>query len=172
MKLLNATINSLTQVVDSLMYLNGVQHPQAKDIYRSLNIGRHVRHIHDHFLALEKGRENQLINYNLRNRDSAIEKDLGYAIIAFNKLILNVRLLDNNDEKVEIISEIDCTLTISQSFSSSFSRELLYLINHTIHHIAYIKLLLKSVNIDLPEHIGIAPSTASFLREQVVLCAP
>lgn len=68
-------------------------------------------------------------------------------------------------DELLITSEIDCLTTLTQKFRSNVAREALYLINHTIHHAAYIRLLLKGCGIELASHIGIAPCTATFQRE-------
>lgn len=68
------------------------------------------------------------------------------------------------DERL-ITSEIDCLTTLTEKFRSNVAREALYLINHTIHHATYIRLLLKGCGVELASHIGIAPCTATFQRE-------
>jgi len=69
---------------------------------------------------------------------------------------------------VVVISEIDCAQSIVQRFDSSVDREFLYLINHTLHHLAYVGLVLSHAGLALPPHVGVAPGTASFLRQEQV----
>ena len=57
---------------------------------------------------------------------------------------------------------------------SNYARELLYLINHAIHHVAIIKLILEHNGVSVPSYIGLAPGTASYLRvldQCVQVCA-
>lgn len=52
---------------------------------------------------------------------------------------------------------------------TSLERELMYNIEHTIHHLALIKVGLKLVypDLDLPNHFGVAPSTIKFQQAQL-----
>lgn len=167
--LLKSTNSSLKQIQFIIRKINEEQIKRNQDIYDCSGIGRHVRHITDHFLALKIGLEEKQVNYNIRNRDTDIEKNL---IIA-GKLLKNIMSwvfeLDDASQPLIIISEIDCDESISKEFSSNRDRELLYLINHTIHHAAYIKLVAEKYGIKLPDEIGIAPCTASFLREETAV---
>ena len=52
----------------------------------------------------------------------------------------------------------------SEKMTSNIGRELLYLINHSIHHMAYATLLARTHGIELPAGIGLAPGTASYER--------
>ena len=131
-------------------------------------VGRHVRHILDHFLALQDGLENNLIDYNKRHRDSSIEDNPAIALALIFKLqnwfIQSEQLLE--DRSIEVESEISVSHQENMCFTSTINRELCYLINHTLHHVAYAKLVAKSLDIKIEQTIGIAPSTASYLRQQ------
>ncbi len=172
--LLNATEQVLEQVETIIDCY--ILHTDNCDDYYELNIGRHIRHITDHYLAFVKavdelkpnlGNKKIKIDYNLRNRESTIETSPLAAQACLKTLKLSLSSL-NFDllSAVEVSSEINCFHTQNHLFSSNLERELLYLINHTIHHLAYIALLAKNTEISLPSSIGIAPSTLSYLREQ------
>jgi hypothetical protein len=131
-----------------------------------LGIGRHVRHVTDHVQALLDGARRDQIDFNYRTRNSATEHDTAaaLALIAQQKMrIDSLRSLDLN-RAVLVLSEISFDASLSRSFHSSVAREVVYLINHTIHHAAYIKLLLANREFALPAHIGLAPCTASHVR--------
>jgi len=65
---------------------------------------------------------------------------------------------------LRVRSEICCDQEISLEFESNLARELLYLINHTIHHAAYMKLIAEKNGVDIEDTVGLAPSTSTFLR--------
>jgi uncharacterized damage-inducible protein DinB len=147
-------------------------------LYQNVGIGRHVRHIVDHFNALKDRKQIangeaktsplSIIDYNQRSRDSDIERDFerGQSIVkALSHLPAALDPASLN-QPVQVRAEISGTHTENGEFQSTLAREILYLINHTIHHAAYIKLLLRGESLLLPAHIGIAPCTASFLRNK------
>ena len=160
-----AVIHSLLQISDILEVVVQLPDSLAMNFYCEANAGKHVRHVLDHFLAFLPAIESGVLDYNMRNRDSLVESDWKAAKIQLDDVVQALETLPIDERYLKIISEIDVTNTKSDSFSSNTSRELLYLINHTMPHAAYIKLLAKNCDIDLPEYIGLAPSTASHMRE-------
>ncbi len=161
----DAVIHSLLQISDILEVVVQLPETYAVNFYCDANAGKHVRHVLDHFLAYLPAIETGVLDYNMRNRDSVVENDRRAAKEQLDGVVKVLKTLPVDEKCLKIISEIDVTNTKSDSFSSNTSRELLYLINHTMHHAAYIKLLAKNCDIDLPEYIGLAPSTASHMRE-------
>ena len=164
--LLNCVKESLMQFVNVINTVATLNSIDAEKFYINDNAGRHVRHVVDHFQAFLNCFDKNLLNYNLRNRNSEIERNYNFAKIKLNQIINQIMQLSEHDNReITIISEIDPSSSVDFTFKSNICRELLYLINHTIHHAAYVKLLAKNANIKLAENIGIAPATASFLRE-------
>jgi uncharacterized damage-inducible protein DinB len=170
----DALIHSLIQIEVILDNLQHYAEGKADQYFAELGVGRHLRHIYDHFLAVQMGTSTSsegalaLIDYNRRNRESLIEVNRHASRDLLQDILLWCQSLPIDDAALKtrmmVISEIDCLQQASERFETTFARELLYLINHTIHHVAYVKLLLKQVNVSLPESIGIAPSTASYER--------
>ena len=137
-----------------------------EDNYKNSEISQHVRHIVDHFLALKNGLKNNCVNYNQRDRNGQTESDAAFATEIIDNLINWIASLETKNTKIAVISEINCNQEEIGTFQSNRDRELLFLLNHTIHHAAYIKLLAKHQGIKLPENIGMAPATATYLRNQ------
>jgi hypothetical protein len=160
-----ACCSSLAQVSLILTKLNT---HKDKTLYQSSGISRHVRHILDHCLALKNGLENNYIDYNQRNRDGKVESDIEFAAEVICYLNNWLATLEDNDLKLTIETEIDIDEQINACFETNQDRELLNMINHTIHHTAYIKLIAIKFDIAFPEQIGIAPSTATYLREESI----
>lgn len=169
-QLLKNCREALQQLCMILHTTQAEQEKQANDIYQGSRLGNHVRHVVDHFEALRQGITSGVIDYNRRDRGNAIETSIVMGVTAIEDIVKILEpghsLYNLPDSRLSVISEIDSQQTISQQFDSTLRRELLYLINHTIHHTAYIKLQLKNYAIELPDDIGIAPGTATFLRNQ------
>jgi len=138
---------------------------RAETTYRDRSLGKHIRHIIDHILAFKAAEKSGLLDYDRRNRGSDIEEDLDTARQFLDSLREWLANAESRSLPLRVKSEIDCQASVSELFESNSDRELLYLINHTIHHIAYMRLLMEREGYQLPEHIGLAPSTASYLRD-------
>ncbi|EAR08207.1 DinB family protein [Reinekea blandensis] len=155
-------------VLDQLALLIELTRPVYRETAEGAqaSIGQHVRHILDHYRAVKTGIEENCIDYNRRHRNSPVEHCPESALETINELKhwLSTGAFTNND--IAVISEICLNTTQSERLHSNLSRELLYLINHSIHHMAYSSVLAKQLNINLPAHIGLAPGTRTHLRHQ------
>lgn len=159
-----ALANSLEQLNAILVELEQIPKQLADNVYREANIGQHMRHVFDHMLAIKAAIEDGLVDYDRRDRGNEVETDRLMASQQLSLLRLWIQTEDFDNRKVAVASEIDCDNTQRMRFDSNLNREILYVINHTIHHAAHIKLVLAQFGINLPEHIGIAPGTASYNR--------
>lgn len=168
----NPMINALSQVEDILNVTASLSSSVQSVFYVEAGAGRHVRHILDHLLALREGMESGILDYNRRNRESIIERDLQAATQQLQELRAWLEQQGKFEGSIEIISEADVGNTVNIEMPSTVQREVLYIINHTIHHAAHIKLLGKHMDIQFPEHIGLAPATATYFRHGGPTCAP
>lgn len=122
-------------------------------------IGQHVRHILEFYICLLTNNEN-VICYDERKRDLSLETDF---------LTIN-QALSEISKKLDDIT-IDKTILLKMSFihdehdetryTSSLFRELVYCLEHSIHHEAIIKIAVSEIapSITLNEQFGIAHST-------------
>lgn len=159
-----ALANSLEQLNDILVELEQMPGQLADSVYREANVGQHIRHVFDHMLAIKLAVEEGVVDYDKRDRGNEVETDRLMASQQLSLLRLWIQTEDFDDRRVSVASEIDCANTKRMHFDSNLNREILYVINHTIHHAAHIKLVLAQFGINLPAHIGVAPGTASFNR--------
>lgn len=119
------------------------------------SIGQHIRHIINFFESVNQGIEQNSINYDNRHRSVDIENNTNLAKQAMNnQTILLLQKIDEQDlsNTVEVKEN-------SHTAESTIARELISLQSHTIHHLAIIKPLIKSMNIVISESIGISAST-------------
>ena len=63
-----------------------------------------------------------------------------------------------------IISEIGFYDQTNVRLKSDIQREVLWVMNHTIHHIDHIKLIAGYLDIKLTDFIDLSPSTATYNR--------
>jgi hypothetical protein len=132
------------------------------------SIGQHLRHIIDNYFALIQGLEKGHIDYNWRRRGAQVEQSRMTALAELNELnnwLINLNE-DDIEQKITLVSEVCLAETQSDFARSNLHRELIFVASHTIHHIAIISMNMRLQEIDVPEHYGLAPATATFLRQQ------
>lgn len=161
---------ALDDVRHYLSLIDPVIYQAPLDILSGSTIGQHTRHIIEFYnCLLEQSMQGDtpVINYAVRRRDHRIETEPDYALMNVNSIC---------DRLNEVQTEQSCLLNGEEHgqkdlvVHSTIGRELIYNIEHTIHHLAIVKIALKTVvpGIQLPEHFGVAPST---IRHRMEACA-
>jgi uncharacterized damage-inducible protein DinB len=163
--LCNANIEVLKQLKQLIHYCESIYKKDPNS--QHAGIGQHVRHVLDHYRAFTNGIDHRCVDYNFRTRDSAEEQDACFAESNIDTLIQWLEAFNVPSEEISVISEISLLEQQSEVLTSNAERELLYLINHSIHHMAYASLLANAKGVFVPREIGLAPGTASFERNQV-----
>jgi len=161
-KLISANIEAVDQALEVVGSISDVAYQSRVD-GRS-QPGAHIRHVLDHYQALRDGFSSGLVDYDCRTRQSEVETNRQIAeqeLLDAKKWLLS---LGEESVAVKVKSEVSlcecCTITID----SDSARELLYVLNHTVHHMAYVALLLKFNGVVVNDAIGMAPATASHRR--------
>ncbi|MEN1727229.1 MAG: DinB family protein [Pseudomonadota bacterium] len=134
-------------------------------LYIKHNAGKHLRHVFDHVSAFLESLHSGELDYDKRSRGSLCEVDCDVASALIDDLLCKLERASLKNRPLKVLSEIDTDETVRHRFDSNTDRELLYLINHTIHHAAHLQLLAKQCGIELPVDMGVSPATASFRRQ-------
>lgn len=119
-------------------------------------MGRHVRHVLDHFILFGDGVGDGVIDFDDRNRDERIEKDRLFAIRLFREI------RDQLVDFAKIEGDLEAHIKVRHNgvwCQSSIGRELQHLLNHTVHHYAIIAIILRLQDEPVAEDFGVAPST-------------
>lgn len=131
--------------------------------FTKASIGAHTRHIIDYYLAFNHGLADARINYCKRNRDIEVETNINKAVELGLYLIDQLANLDSQQaaSRMRMIDGDfggECDTTIE--------RELSFLANHALHHIASIAFIAKDLDIETSENFGLAPSTIQHLEKK------
>lgn len=146
----------------SLRTLTCEEYARPIEIMHGATIGQHVRHILDIYLCLMRGLPSGVVNYEQRQRDPLIETDPSHAISMMDALKAD---LPEHDRHVVVEGCYDTDTGTMIHTDSSYHRELLYNFEHTVHHMALIRIGLEvSGHTALPEAFGVAPSTLKFRK--------
>jgi hypothetical protein len=150
--------HQLQQLVAMLKNISYEQFVYKSKFLSNASIGAHTRHIIELLQCTIIGYEIELIDYINRDRNFEIEVNLELAVQLINQLQTKSNL---QDKILYVICE-DGT-----SVCSSYYRELLYNVEHIIHHLALIKVSLVELNAHVVDNnFGFAYSTLQYKKTQ------
>jgi uncharacterized damage-inducible protein DinB len=123
-------------------------------------IGAHVRHCLDHVNAVLDPNADGVVRYDRRRRQAAIEEHRLTAIEALRRAVgrLNGLTRQAPDAPVRLEAQVD-RQGLCVQVTSSLARELVFVMQHTIHHQAVVAVLLAARGQAVPPTFGYAPST-------------
>jgi hypothetical protein len=154
--------NTLNELIDLLNQLSNEEYATSCEQLSSASIGEHSRHIIELFQCLENNYESGFINYDKRERNISIQTDTDFAI---KQIITIQNNIDKPNKKLYLQQIIDGEELLIES---NYSRELLYNLEHCVHHQALIKVaVLMSSTITIDENFGVARSTIEYRNKCV-----
>lgn len=123
------------------------------------SIGQHTRHVIELYLCLIQGYQTADVSYDRRKRDLRIEQDLSFAL---EQLSYIQSQLQKPNKSLKITYELAGETTC---LDSNYYREVMYNLEHTIHHHALIKVGIEQISEQtLPASFGVAPSTIQYRK--------
>jgi hypothetical protein len=167
MELKTASIRILNQLSALIGSISQDEFTQPLPVLNDSTLGQHIRHTIEFFTCLQYGIVKGVVNYDQREHDKSIESD---KLIALNRI--------DGIEKFVNECDIDQDLMLEMSYGdqdapntrvkSNILRELAYNIEHSVHHMAIIKIGALSLNEDLrvPADFGVAASTIRYQQNQ------
>lgn len=151
---MNSLVHVLKQLPDAASYTNPCE------ALSNATIGQHSRHIIELYQCLLAGYPSGKINYDDRKRNPLYENDTAAAIAVIGDILQN---LEQPDKQVQIFCG---TMENTASIESNYYREVLYNLEHCIHHQALIKVALLSIsNLTIDHGFGVAPSTLQYRQQ-------
>ncbi|MBI1287135.1 MAG: hypothetical protein GC178_06095 [Flavobacteriales bacterium] len=128
------------------------------------SVGQHVRHTLEFYQCLFEATDT--VNYDQRKRDILIESSAAHAVHVADQILKSVSQI-KADRPMQLEAEM---LGAAQPLCvrSSLSRELLYVLEHAIHHMALMRILIKdeAADFELEDAFGVAYSTLAYRGEQ------
>ena len=126
-------------------------------------IGEHMRHIIELFDCLLVNYNQGIINYDKRDRDIKIQSDVNFAITIIKK---HLSTIDKPNKELSL--QHNC-FSVEELLPTNYFRELLYNLEHSIHHQALIKVALYNFpHIKISNSFGVAPSTLEYRKKCVL----
>lgn len=151
------------QLSETLNQLSNEEYKQPSQILLNATIGQHVRHIIELFQCLEKGYSEGVVNYEKRKRDYQIETNKELAASLLKKIYYNI---ERSNKEIILEAEDYCDSMQIVLIPSNYYRELAYNLEHTIHHMALIRVGINEVSsVMLPDEFGVAYSTVKYRQQ-------
>jgi len=162
MQLVQPISNLLEQLQYIIDELNPIQYTQPIKLLSQSSIGQHTRHILEFFIELNKGYETGMVDYDKRVRDKSIEADKDFAITTIRHIGASIQ---KPDKELLLQAEYGDGEAHSTQVFSNYYRELVYNLEHTVHHMALIRIGVNAVsNVIIPDEFGVAASTLKYRK--------
>ncbi|RXM44706.1 DinB family protein [Flavobacterium sp. YO12] len=158
--LLKSIQNSLDELIYLLDQLSDKQYSNSCTALSDATIGEHTRHIIEMFQCLENGYDCGVLNYDNRERNTKIQTQTAFA----KQSIIEIKSRLKSENKIIYLEQKSEESALS--IQSTYYRELLYNLEHCIHHQALIKVaVLQFENILIDENFGVARSTIEYRKQ-------
>ena len=159
------------QLLQQLQYLKNLLCHLSDEHYNTnishlanSSIGAHTRHIIELLMCATDGYCSGEIDYINRKRNLSLETD---KFLAINRIIELEKEIVKPDKSLLIVTE-KLENIFERIVSTSYFREIVYNTEHTIHHLALIKVGLIELKMDIVEQdFGMAYSTIKYKAAQV-----
>ena len=163
MKGLQQPIDAIfNQLILALNQLSKEDYTSSQAVLGNSTIGQHTRHIIELFQEVEDGYLTGRVNYDNRKRDLLLETNSDNAIHALQAVSARITKPDKN---LEVFGNYSIEEDDSFGVASSYYRELIYNLEHAIHHMAYIRIGIHNLGtIQLPNDFGVAPATNRYRK--------
>ncbi|WP_109832894.1 DinB family protein [Reichenbachiella versicolor] len=164
MSLVVTSQNIFNQLSELLTRLSDTDYSRTLPILNGSSIGQHVRHTLEFYTCLFEGIPNGTVDYDSRRRDIFLESNTSQAQNCLDRIsnfLKNVE--DNIDlELIQSYGEGEDTRV-----PTNLNRELIYNIEHAVHHMALIRVGLMEIDseMELDKGFGVASSTLKYRKE-------
>jgi hypothetical protein len=163
MNLQTACTGILNQLSELVKQLSAEDYIKPIPALSQSSIGQHLRHTLEFFICLEQGVERGVVNYDKRAHDKLIESDKFLALSVLSRIADFITKQNlNNPLKLEV--GYDLTNDHFISVDTNYQRELIYNIEHAVHHMAIMKIGVREAApyVTLPSDFGVAASTIRY----------
>jgi len=163
MELQKAVHQVFSQLTDSLSRLQPGQYSQPLTQLSGHTIGQHTRHIIEMFFCVEEGCRSGEVDYEKRKRDRKIETDIRLALDCLGEI---GKRISRENKTLWLISYYEEEGNKSEKIATNYHREIAYNLEHTIHHMALIRVGLRELGeINVDDSYGVASSTLKYRQQ-------
>lgn len=157
--LVDHNIALLAQVDGILQQLDDEQLARGHALLFGGSIGQHLRHILEFYQCLLSGVRAGMFSYDRRRRDPRIETEV---VAARASVSWSTHALEElaTDQPLKMDADLPSD-PLGISATTTLKRELMYLADHGVHHLAMVRIALEQTlpHVRVPDELGVAVST-------------
>lgn len=159
MHLVIKNLQQLDTFAEVIQQLSVQQYQEVAHLPHAPSVGRHIRHVLEHYEQLLAGLRSGVLDYAGRKRQQHIEQS--------PKCALNtLRAIQHELRKVASPYSFPLVYHSQHSrLASNLARELDFLHSHSVHHLAIIHIILFQSGVELDSAADLHPSTQEHQRE-------
>jgi uncharacterized SAM-dependent methyltransferase len=160
----NIATNVLNQLKTLLVQLTDEDLATQLLVFNGSSLGKHSRHVVEFFQCLMKSTTEGVVNYDARTRDLRLEEDVKYSIKVLDKITECLTKNSFDNINISLVSEFGNEQRIA--VLTNFNRELIYLIEHSVHHFALMRIGVQEnfPHVYLSNDFGVVDSTIKHLN--------
>ncbi|RUO23014.1 hypothetical protein CWE09_13870 [Aliidiomarina minuta] len=162
MELITTNLAQLNALKDVIAELGDRQYAAASKLPQEASIGRHSRHVLEHYSQLILALKNGLLDYSERRRDPILETQPQAALTRIDEIQETLGAIDSPYAHPLIYQSGTTRL------ATNLARELDFVCSHTIHHLALIRIIMTDFGVEAEPSIGVHASTLEYQQK----CAP
>lgn len=153
-----ALLATIHQITDILKQIEPHEYRKQLPEYDGSTLGQHFRHILEFFICMERGLPEGKVDYASRERNLLFEDSPG---IAQDALLNFADTLEHLNPDLPLAFVAEFGQQDRPSYDSTLGRELAFVYDHAIHHLAIIKIGLRChfFHILIDRDLGVSPST-------------
>lgn len=162
MELTKACSKVLDQLADLVKQIQDEDFIRSTETLSNSTIGQHLRHALEFFQCFHQGFEKGTLNYDKRTHNSIIEQDKDLAQSVINQIRQFLTILTDKPLRLELGYDLFNNHFIM--VDTTANRELVYNIEHTVHHMAIMKIGIRELAdyVQLPPDLGVAASSIRY----------
>ncbi len=153
-----AILLSINQINDLLGQISPHEYRQPLPEFDGSTLGQHFRHILEFFICLERGVHSGVVDYASRERNLLFEDSPGVAMASLDAFAVSLMEMQSN---MAVALKAEFGGAERPNYQSTVGRELAFVYDHAIHHLAMIKVGLRChyPHIQIDRDLGVSPST-------------
>jgi len=162
MSLSDAAVRVFDQLDDLIRKIRPADFYRPCHSLGGTTVGQHVRHTLEFFTCLEAGYRSGVVNYDKRSHDRLIETDKAITQRVIAQVVFFVKQLKDKPLFLELGYDPEKEHFIR--VSTNAMRELVYNIEHAVHHMATIRIGVTEIApyLKLGPDFGVAASTQRY----------
>jgi uncharacterized damage-inducible protein DinB len=160
--LIDSNLQTLHTAAQLLKTLKNDQYSHIQRPHFESSLGKHLRHILDHYLCFRRDFAKGIIDYDQRQRDCQLEIDKDYALCVIQQIVHFLEGLKQHASARQCLRVLMCNdvdVPEGEITESSLGRELQFLQGHSVHHYALMAAILRISGHAVGHDFGVAPST-------------